>query len=145
MVVVDDRIAFVGGIDLSRWRWDTPEHKADDPRRTDPDGKSYPPFHDIMMLVEGAVAARLGELARERWRRARGWKIKPPTDLQHSPWPNGVSGELEGVDIAIARTEPAYHGRDAVNEVERLYIDAIAAALETIYIENQYFTAQRSG
>jgi len=142
MVVVDDRIAFVGGIDLSRWRWDTPEHKADDPRRTDPDGKSYPPFHDIMMLVEGAVAARLGELARERWRRARGWRIRPPTDLQHSPWPNGVSGELEGVDIAIARTEPAYRGRDAVNEVERLYIDAIAAARETIYIENQYFTAR---
>ncbi len=141
MVVVDDRIAFVGGIDLSRWRWDTPQHQPDDPRRTDPDGKSYPPFHDIMMLVEGAVAGRLGELARERWRRARGWQIKPPTDVQHSPWPNSVAVELAGADIAIARTEPAYRGRDAVNEVERLYIDAIAAARETVYIENQYFTA----
>jgi phosphatidylserine/phosphatidylglycerophosphate/cardiolipin synthase-like enzyme/uncharacterized membrane protein YdjX (TVP38/TMEM64 family) len=141
IVVVDDRIAFVGGIDLSRWRWDTPEHTPDDPRRTDPDGKPYPPFHDMMLLVEGAVAGRLGELARERWRRARGRRIKPPTDVQHCPWPSSVAVELEGADIAIARTEPAYRGRDAVNEVERLYIDAIAAARETIYIENQYFTA----
>jgi len=141
VVVVDDRIAFVGGIDLSRWRWDTPEHTPDDPRRTDPDGKPYPPFHDMMMLVEGAVAGRLGELARERWRRARGRRIKPPTDIQHSSWPNSVAVELEGADIAIARTEPTYRSHDAVNEVERLYIDAIAAARETIYIENQYFTA----
>jgi len=141
MVVVDDRVAFVGGIDLSRWRWDTPEHMPDDPRRIDPDGKTYPPFHDMMMLVEGVVASKLGELARERWRRACGRKIKPPAYAQQSPWPKGVTAELESADIAIARTEPAYRGRDAVNEVERLYIDAITAARDTIYIENQYFTA----
>ena len=69
MVVVDDAVAFVGGIDLSRWRWDTPSHQPDDPRRIDPDGRPYPPFHDMMMMVEGEVAERLGELARERWRR----------------------------------------------------------------------------
>ncbi len=141
MVVVDDRVAFVGGIDLSRWRWDTPEHTPDDPRRTDPDGKPYPPFHDMMLLVEGAVASSLGTLARERWRRARGRSIKPPADAQYSPWPKGVAVELQNADIAIARTEPAYGGHDEVNEVKRLYIDAIAAARKTIYIENQYFTA----
>jgi phosphatidylserine/phosphatidylglycerophosphate/cardiolipin synthase-like enzyme len=44
LVVIDDRVAFVGGIDLSRWRWDTPEHKPDDPRRRDPNGKPYRDF-----------------------------------------------------------------------------------------------------
>ncbi len=78
VVVIDDRVAFVGGIDLSRWRWDTAEHKPDDPRRIDPNGKPYPPFHDMMLLVEGETAARLGDLARERWRRARGRKIAAP-------------------------------------------------------------------
>ena len=141
IVVVDDRVAFVGGIDLSRWRWDTPEHTPDDPRRTDPDGKPYPPFHDMMILVEGAVAGRLGELARERWQRAGGSSIQPPTDVRHGLWPDSVAGELEGADIAIARTEPAYRDRNAVNEIKHLYIDAIGAARKTIYIENQYFTA----
>jgi phospholipase D1/2 len=142
VVVVDDRIAFAGGIDLSRWRWDTREHKPDDPRRTDPGGKPYPPFHDVMMMVEGDAAACLGQLARERWRRARGWKIKPPAGVERSPWPKSVSSGLDAVRVAIARTEPAYRGRDAVKEVSTLYLDAIAAARKTIYIENQYFTAQ---
>jgi phosphatidylserine/phosphatidylglycerophosphate/cardiolipin synthase-like enzyme/uncharacterized membrane protein YdjX (TVP38/TMEM64 family) len=141
VVVVDDRVAFAGGIDLSRWRWDTPEHKPDDPRRTDPNGKPYPPFHDLMMLVEGDAAARLGDLARERWRRARGWKIKPPSAPAQSPWPTSVTSELDDVPVAIARTEPAFGSHDAVNEVKQLYLDAIAAARHCIYIENQYFTA----
>lgn len=141
VVVIDDRIAFVGGIDLSRWRWDTPEHKPDDPRRIDPNGKSYPPFHDMMMLVEGDVAARLGDLARTRWRAARGWRVKPPPAPAESPWPGSVVAQLRDVAVAIARTEPSFAGREAVAEVKHLYLDAIAAARRSIYIENQYFTA----
>jgi phospholipase D1/2 len=44
IVVIDDRLAFCGGIDLTKRRWDTPEHKPHDPRRKDPDGKPYEPF-----------------------------------------------------------------------------------------------------
>ncbi|MCG6859896.1 MAG: phospholipase D-like domain-containing protein [Chromatiaceae bacterium] len=143
VVVIDDRVAFVGGIDLSRWRWDTSRHLPNDPRRTDPDGKPYPPFHDLMVMLEGDAAARLGDLARERWRRARGWKLRPPDKKTTSPWPATLPAELEDIEIAIARTEPAFRGRDEVREVERLYLDAIAAAEKSIYIENQYFTARR--
>ena len=142
VVVIDDRVAFVGGIDLSRWRWDTPEHAPDDPRRVDPNGKPYPPFHDIMIVVEGEVAARLGDLARERWRRAHGRKIKPvAATSKASPWPASVAPQLGSLRIAIARTEPGYRGRAAVQEVRQLYLDTIASARRFIYIENQYFTA----
>ena len=143
VVVIDDRVAFVGGIDLSRWRWDTPAHAPDDPRRTDPDGKPYPPFHDLMLLVEGDAAARLGELARERWRRAHGFKIGRPRRPRASAWPASVTPGLRNAAVAIARTEPEYAGRSEVREVERLYLDMIAAARRFIYIENQYFTARR--
>jgi len=67
LVVIDDRIAFAGGMDLSKWRWDTSAHLADDERRIDPEGKPYPPFHDVQMVVDGEAAAALGRLARERW------------------------------------------------------------------------------
>jgi len=63
VVVVDDAVAFSGGLDLSKWRWDTPEHRIDDQRRVDPDGIAYPPFHDVQMVVDGDAAAALGELA----------------------------------------------------------------------------------
>jgi phospholipase D1/2 len=36
VVVIDDRIGFVGGLDLTGRRWDTPEHAVGDPRRIDP-------------------------------------------------------------------------------------------------------------
>ncbi|MDX1698076.1 MAG: hypothetical protein R3308_07290, partial [Thiohalobacterales bacterium] len=101
VVVVDDRVAFAGGIDLSRWRWDTPEHKPDDPRRVDPNGKPYPPFHDVMVMMEGEAAAILGDLARTRWRRARGRQIKPPGKIAASPWPESVAAELQDIDVAI--------------------------------------------
>lgn len=142
VVVVDDRVAFVGGIDLSRWRWDTKEHRPNDPRRIDPNGDPYPPFHDMMMLVEGEVAARLGDLARTRWKRTHGRRLQPPEIRQDtpSPWPSDASVQVRDVEVAIARTEPKYGGRAAVHEVHNLYQDAIQAARRFIYIENQYFT-----
>ena len=35
IVAIDDRLAFVGGLDLTRSRWDTPAHLANDARRRD--------------------------------------------------------------------------------------------------------------
>jgi phosphatidylserine/phosphatidylglycerophosphate/cardiolipin synthase-like enzyme/uncharacterized membrane protein YdjX (TVP38/TMEM64 family) len=140
IVVVDDRLAFVGGLDLARGRWDTPEHRPDDDRRID-NGTPYPPFHDVQMMVEGEVAAALGELARQRWRRATGDSPKPARDAKGSRWPDGWDAELENVAVAISRTDPAWEHRPEVCEVKKLLLDAIAAARSSIYIENQYLTS----
>ena len=43
VLVVDDRIAFCGGGDISVDRWDTPAHLDDDPRRRMPNGRSTCP------------------------------------------------------------------------------------------------------
>jgi len=142
VVVVDDAVAFSGGLDLSKWRWDTPEHAIDDKRRVDPDGKPYPPFHDVQMLVDGDAAAALGDLARERWQRATGKTIKKRmTALADDPWPPSLQPLMQNVPVAIARTLADYEGQQGVREVERLYLDSIAAAERLIYIENQYLTA----
>src|SRR5690606_29279919 len=69
IVCVDDRVAFVGGIDLTTRRWDTPEHAADNPLRGDRLGRAYRPVHDIVMAVDGAAARAAAEAVRERWRR----------------------------------------------------------------------------
>lgn len=146
VVVIDDRIAFTGGMDLSKRRWDTSEHRPEDPRRVDPDGVFYPPHHDVQMMVEGHVATALGELARERWRWATGEELPaPPGNLGGDPWPTCVTPDLADVAIAIARTQPAYAGRPEVREVERLYRHAIAAARRWIFIENQYLTSRSIG
>ncbi len=141
IVVVDDAMAFVGGIDLAKSRWDTPEHRAQDPRRVDPLGRSYPPRHDVQVAVGGPVAAALGDLVRERWHRATGHRLKPPERRDSDPWPPDLSADMENVGVGIVRTESAHEKREEIREVENLYCDAIAAASRYIYIENQYFTS----
>jgi phosphatidylserine/phosphatidylglycerophosphate/cardiolipin synthase-like enzyme len=144
IVVIDDRLAFAGGIDLTLRRWDTSEHAVDDPRRVDPQGRPYGPSHDVQIAVGGPAAEALGRIARERWRRATGRRLfRPPPS--GDPWPPGLACDLAGVEVGIARTQPAYGQLPEVREIERLYLDAIAAARESIYIENQYLTSRVVG
>jgi len=142
IAVIDDALAFVGGFDLTAHRWDTRAHRPDDPRRRTPDGRSYPPFHDVQMLVEGGAAAALGELARDRWRRATGLEAAPPP-AQPAPWPAGVPVAIPDVEVGLARTHPSVDGRPELREVEALYRVSIEAARRWIYVENQYLTADR--
>ncbi len=141
IVVVDDEIGFAGGLDLTASRWDTPQHQPEDPRRVLPSGEAYPPFHDVHMMVEGEAAACLGQLARERWRRATGETLPAPDGRENDLWPDDLDSDLENVEVAIARTEAAYKDQPEVQEIETLYKDAIASAKNWIYIENQYFTS----
>jgi phospholipase D1/2 len=141
VVVIDDAIAFSGGLDLTVRRWDCGEHRPDDERRTAYE-KPYPPFHDTMIAVDGEAARALANLARERWRLATGQRLKPVT-AESDPWPSCLEPDLAEVDVGIARTLPPRGELPAVREVEKLYLDMIAAARRTIYIENQYFTAPR--
>ena len=145
IVVIDDALAFCGGIDMTDDRWDTRDHKDGDPRRVRPSGRAYGAFHDATMAVEGPAAAALGELARERWRRATGEQIEPPPPANPELWPEGLAPLLCNVEVGIARTEPEYHGRTGVREIEALHLAAIAAARQVIYIEGQYFAARCVG
>jgi phospholipase D1/2 len=142
VVVIDDTLAFVGGLDLTHCRWDTPEHRPDDPRRNHPGGDPCPPFHDVQVAVDGDAAAALGELARERWQRAIG---KPPKiallGRSPDPWPDSLEPDLDDVPVAIARTLPKYDGYPEVQEIKALHLDAIANARHSLYLENQYFSA----
>ncbi len=146
LVVIDDTVAFIGGLDLTKNRWDTPEHKEQEPRRVDPDGNAYAPFHDVHTIVAGEVAEALGELACLRWLHATGERLPPAHRRPVSDvWPIGVKGDLENLPVAIARTQPKFEDQPAVREIEQLYLDAITAARHRIFIESQYFTAHRVG
>lgn len=142
LVVVDDSIAFCGGMDIGLGRWDTSRHLARDQRRDDPGFGRYVPAHDVMMIADGAVARAAGELARERWRRATGESVAGPFEPDHDGWPNRAPVDARDVDVGISRTSAAFGERPAVCEVEALHRAAIAAARRWIYVENQYLTSE---
>lgn len=141
IVVVDDSFAFCGGIDITAERWDTREHRDDDPGRV-LGRKVYKPWHDATTALEGPVAAVLGEHARDRWARATGVRLAA-VRAKHTCWPDGLVPQFRGVDVSIARTAPKMAGQREIAEIEALYLRHIAAAKRFIYAESQYFASRK--
>lgn len=141
-IIVDDRVAFCGGGDIAPDRWDTAEHLDRDGRRTSHLGVPFAPRHEVMALVDGPAACSLGELFRDRWKRASGQDLAPPNpDEDHDPWPEDIPHQFEDVQVGLARTVPAFRGWPEVREAEGLHLASIAGARRTIYMENQYFAS----
>ncbi len=142
LVVIDDKFAVCGGIDMTSDRWDTPDHIEYDPRRRRIWGAMYGPWHDLTMLIEGDAAAALGALGRARWKRAGGDGMLPCAPQEESPWPQKLHPQFENVEIGIARTSARYNTWAEVNEVENLFVEHIARARRFIYAESQYFASR---
>jgi phospholipase D1/2 len=144
IVVVDDRVAFCGGLDVCDVRWDTPEHRVGDPRRVSRSGRPYRPHHDVQMIVEGPAAGRLADVVRRRWARATGETIPVP-DEHGDAWPPGLEPLWRDSSVAVARTLPAWSGESAVREVEQLWLESIREARRSIYVEATHLTSRSVG
>jgi len=147
LVVVDDRLAFVGGMDVTRSRWDDSRHAPDDERRRNPGlWPSYGvPYHDLMLAVDGEAARVVRGWARERWRRATGEEPEPAHDEGSDagdPWPPGLEPLLREREVAFVRTQPDHGGREEKRQVERAWLAQIRAARRLIHVETQYFACE---
>jgi phospholipase D1/2 len=143
IVIIDDKLAFVGGLDLTSKRWDTCDHQAGEPRRLWEE-KPYPPFHDVMMAVDAEAVEPIAQVARERWFKATGERIRP-VKVSSDPWPKEMPVHVESGRVAVSLTAPPAEDSPGIKQVERLYLDMIVAARRYIYFENQYFTSEVVG
>ncbi len=142
IVVIDDRFAVCGGIDMTTDRWDTPAHIDEDPRRRRANGRLYGPWHDLTMLVEGDAARALGDLGRERWEQAGAAPMLPCAPQGQSPWPQKLKAEFRDVEVGIARTRSAWRSITELHEIEALFVKHIRRAKRFIYAESQYFASR---
>ena len=143
ILVIDDALAFCGGIDITGERWDTRDHRDEEPGRKSPfTRRSYEPWHDATLAMDGEAAKTLGELARKRWDAATTDDELPVPKGGSDPWPEELVPAFQDVDVSIARTRGHEGDNKEVREIEALFVDLIAAAERFVYIETQYFASR---
>jgi phosphatidylserine/phosphatidylglycerophosphate/cardiolipin synthase-like enzyme len=125
LVVIDDRVAFVGGIDLTTYegdRWDTPEHPA----------RGRLGWHDAAVVIRGPVVADAAEHFRLRWREIADEELPPPMRPRRA-------GDVE---LQFVRTVPE-HVYEALPRgdfrILEAYTRALRSAQKLVYLENQFF------
>jgi phosphatidylserine/phosphatidylglycerophosphate/cardiolipin synthase-like enzyme len=124
IVVIDDQVAFVGGIDLTAYagdRFDTSAHVARDDVG----------WHDALSVLRGPVVADVAEHFRQRWQAVTGESLSPPQ-------PQSPAGDVE---VQLVRTVPerVYDFVPAGEfRILEAYTRALRSAEKLIYLENQF-------
>jgi phosphatidylserine/phosphatidylglycerophosphate/cardiolipin synthase-like enzyme len=142
--IIDDQVAFVGGLDICDSRWDTRAHASQDPRRVDVSGEPYRPFHDLQLAVRGAVVSDLREVFSELWTEVSDVPLPDPAPAWEPEASLRALAEdglpIRTAEVSLSRT----HYREPeppIAEVEGCLVQAILGAERFIYLENQYFTS----
>jgi phosphatidylserine/phosphatidylglycerophosphate/cardiolipin synthase-like enzyme len=104
----------------------------------------YGPLHDSQMMVDGAAARAVSELARRRWRAATRQPLDR-IDATGDPWPPTVTPDFRKVDVAISRTAPRWRGNDGIREGMACTKALLSAARRSIFVEQQYLTVMSFG
>jgi len=124
LVTVDDRVAFVGGIDLTDYcgrRFDRREHPARDALG----------WHDAACRLEGPIVRDVAEHFRLRWEAVTGEALAEATEQ-----PPSGDVELQLVRTVPERIYPRLEGGDF--SLLESYLRALRSARRLIYLENQF-------
>ena len=125
LVVVDDEVAFVGGVDLTDLggdRYDTSAHFA----------RGKLGWHDAGTRLRGPIVADVAEHLDLRW-----------TEVTGEPLPAvPVPGRAGDTTVQLLRTIPEHvydRMRDGAFGILEGYMRALHAARELVYLESQFF------
>ncbi|QWV94946.1 phospholipase [Geomonas oryzisoli] len=143
-VIADGSVAYLGGMDICSSRWDDRRHLKENPDRVDVDGTRYGSYHDIQTYHTGEVVTVLLDLFRQRWRDSGGGELRLKQAGSLTPSLSAGAFPLPANRVALCRTvarTPLTDQRE-VHEIRHLFVDAIMAAQNLIYLENQYFSSQ---
>jgi phosphatidylserine/phosphatidylglycerophosphate/cardiolipin synthase-like enzyme len=125
LVLVDDEVAFVGGIDLTRLAGDRLD-SSDHPRR---DGIGW---HDSAVRLEGPVVADVARHFLMRWRAMGDGDAPDPAQPAEAG---------DGIEAQFVRTVPErlYEPcRDGEWSILESYLRALRAAERLVYLESQF-------
>lgn len=123
MLIVDGRIAVVGGIDISR-HYDRETYRKVERGELDPAKGGW---HDVDVRIEGPAVAAFQRIFLETWRRQK----REPLKGDYFP-PLHAKGDYP---VSVLRS----HSGSQFNEIHTAYLDGIERAQSSIHIANAYF------
>jgi phosphatidylserine/phosphatidylglycerophosphate/cardiolipin synthase-like enzyme len=143
--VVDGRVAFVGGVDLTVQyggdydRWDTHQHPCASAERTASRSAAAHPWHDVHTRISGPIVADVLTNIVQRWTEVAG-RHNGPT------WPGSIPSSAPaplpgGAPAQIVRTIPPNtysFAPQGIATIKEAYLRALAQARVYVYLENQY-------
>lgn len=148
-VVVDNRYAFVGGIDLMARsdgefdRWDTKGHPYYSPLRQNKNGRMPHSWHDVHVLFEGPPVADVEHNFRQRWNAViERHHLDESMKLAETVAENPLPDTLDLIRMQVTRTIPPHtyaFAEEGITSILETYQKAFQRAQRFIYIENQYF------
>ena len=144
VAVIDGRVGFVGSNDIAQDRWDTSAHRCGEPLRVGRSGQPCKPYHEVQAAITGAAARSLVDLFVERWADATGEQLEASALLAPSdaPLATGATIAMPDATVGLYRQMPHRLGRPPVREARDLFVDMIARAERSLYIETQYLTSE---
>jgi phosphatidylserine/phosphatidylglycerophosphate/cardiolipin synthase-like enzyme len=131
IIVIDNKIGFCGGFDLSKGKWDTSRHEYDEPQR-DQDSE---PWHDCHAIMKGPIVWDLAYHFNQRWAyfEVKDEKKIRAMDLKPTSFPlEALNGDTK---IVALRT---WEETDKDGGILAWYTNTIRKAMNSIYIENQF-------
>jgi phosphatidylserine/phosphatidylglycerophosphate/cardiolipin synthase-like enzyme len=143
--VVDGRVAYVGGIDLTIAeggdfdRWDTHRHPCATPERLIARRPSAHPWHDVHCRLQGPLVGDVLRNIVQRWGEVA-QRHEGPTWPQQLTQETGTA-DANGYSAQVVRTIPSATYRFApggITGIKEQYLRALAMARSFVYIENQY-------
>jgi phospholipase D1/2 len=155
-IILDDQIAFVGGMNAKENDWDTAAHAVYDHRRNPHDMKAsrrkekkrkhelpdFPPRQDYMTLLMGEAVADVQANFVERWNHCISQKCDYYKYATKLPMPKPSRG-FSTVPAQVSRTMPHYPPTPTgENGIYLTYQKAVRLAKNYIYIEDQNFRSQ---
>ncbi|MGH2556044.1 MAG: phospholipase D-like domain-containing protein [Actinomycetota bacterium] len=125
IIVVDDRVAFVGGLDLTTLGGDRHDDILHIPRGSIG-------WHDAAACLSGPIVNDVSDHFSMRWKEVTGERLAPVPTLEPTS---------EGVEAQIVRTVPekAYSTLPRGDfRILEAYVRALRSATRLVYLENQF-------
>ncbi len=151
-LVVDDGLAFVGGMNFRPVDWDSDKHEVFNYRRENygastsarlavKNKEALPdngPRKDYLMRIDGPAAQDVADVFQERWQHQLADKVEYSQNASPFSVGRDIPEHQGGTTVQITATLPEPFYENAIGET---WFNAVDNAERYIFIEDQYFRA----